>query len=104
VNVPIFPKLVQAYSNGAVINLSLVNHVQNLAFHRNFAALAMAPLTTIGREIGGARIETVIDEDTGLALRSRMYYVGDSSRVYVALDVLYGLDVLDPNLAVVMRD
>jgi len=102
-NAAIFPALVQAYANGTVITISLVNHTQNLAFHRNFAALAMAPLSRAGAELG-ARIETVADPITGLAIRSRVFYVGDTSRVYVALDVLYGLKTLDPNMAVVLRD
>jgi hypothetical protein len=98
------PALAAGYAGGAVVTFSLMNHVQNLAFHRDFAALAMAPLTTIGRELMGARIETVVDEESGIALRARMFYVGDQSKVYVALDVLYGYRVLNPNMAVVLRD
>ena len=75
---------------------------QNIVFHRNFAALAMAPLTTMARELG-ARVETVVDPITGLAIRSRIFYEGNNSKVFVALDVLYGVKVLDPNLAVRMR-
>ena len=52
----------------------------------------------------GARIETVVDEESGLAIRARMFYVGDQSKVYVALDILYGMRVLNPNMAVVLRD
>jgi len=98
------PALVQGYSGGAVVTFDLMNHVQNLAFSRDFATMAMAPLTTLGRELMGARIETVVDEGSGLALRARMFYVGDQSKVYVALDILYGLRVLNPNMAVVLRD
>jgi hypothetical protein len=98
------PPLAAGYAGGAAVTFSLMNHVQNLAFHRDFAALAMAPLTTIGRELMGARIETIVDEESGLAIRARMFYVGDQSKVYVALDILYGLRVLNPNMAVVMRD
>lgn len=101
--IPITPPLVQAYSNASVVTIALVSGVQNLAFHRNAFALAMAPLTTIGNQLG-ARIESVTDPITGLALRSRMFYVGDTSKVYVALDVLYGLQTLDPNLAVRIVD
>lgn len=98
------PPLVQGYAGGAAVTFNLMNHVQNMAFHRDFAALAMAPLTTIGRELMGARIETVVDDESGIALRARMFYVGDQSKVYVALDVLFGLRVLNPNMAVVLRD
>lgn len=103
-NAQIRPALVQAYADNAVITISLLSHVKNVAFHRDAFALAMAPLTTIGRELGGAKIETVVDENTGLAIRSRMFYVGDTSRVYVALDILYGLETLNENMAVVLRD
>jgi hypothetical protein len=97
-----FPPAVKAYADNDVITISLDTHVANLAFHRNAFALAMAPLTDIGRNLG-ARIETVVDPITNLALRARMYYVGDDSEVKVALDVLYGVKTLDPNLAARLR-
>jgi hypothetical protein len=37
----------------------------------------------------GARSATVSDPITNLALRSRLFYGGNASKVYVALDVLY---------------
>ena len=74
-----------------------------LAYHRNAFALAMAPLPEIGNELG-ARVAVVQDPQTGLALRSRLYYVGDSSQVHVALDCLYGVKVLDEQLAVRVED
>ena len=72
---------------------------QNLFFHRNWLALAMAPLSEMGGELG-AKVATVSDPVTGLSLRSRLYYVGNSSEVHVAIDVLYGYKVLDGNRAV----
>ena len=71
---------------------------ENLMFHRNFAAFASAPLSEAGNQLG-AKIATAFDPVTGLALRSRMFYEGNSSKVFVALDVLYGFRVLDPSLA-----
>jgi len=71
---------------------------ENLMFHRNAFALAMAPLSDLGNELG-ARIAPVTDPRTGLALRSRLFYDGDNSAVKVALDVLFGFRELDPNLA-----
>jgi hypothetical protein len=94
-----FPALKVAHVIGDVITIALVSGEQGLAFHRNFAALAMAPLSDLGGQLG-ARIATVADPVTNLTLRSRLYYVGDASEVHVALDVLYGFDILDPNLAV----
>ena len=71
---------------------------QCLGFHRNAFGLVMAPLSEMGNELG-ANIATVSDPITGLSLRSRVYYVGNSSEVHVALDVLYGVKTLDPRLA-----
>lgn len=99
----ITPDLQAAYSNGAVVTIQLQSGVQNIAFHRNAFALGMAPLTTIGSQLG-AKIETVTDPLTGLALRSRMFYDGNNSKVFVALDILYGVKTIDPNLAVRLVD
>lgn len=76
--------------------------VNNLAFHRNAFAMAMAPLTEIGKELG-AKVATIYDEITGLAIRARLYYVGNSSEVHVALDILFGIKTLNGNLAVRAR-
>jgi len=70
-----------------------------LMFHKNAFALAMAPLPMMGRELG-AKVATVSDPTTGLAIRSRVYYVGNSSEVHVALDVLYGVRILNSMYAV----
>lgn len=101
-SVGIFPALVQTYTNTSVVTLDIVSagatKAVNLAFHRNAFALAMAPLSEMGNQLG-ARIATIADPKTGLALRSRMFYDGNGSKVGVALDVLYGVAVLDPNMA-----
>jgi hypothetical protein len=95
----ITPPLVQAHTSTQVVTIRLDSHVANLMFHRNAFVLAMAPLSDMGKNLG-AQIATVQDPITGLALRSRLYYVGDESEVHVALDCLYGYRTLDPNLAV----
>lgn len=100
--VQIFPPLVQNVADNAVVTVSLSNHIENLAFHRNAFALAMAPLSELGNEFG-AKVASVVDEKSGLAIRSRMWYDGDNSRVKVALDALYGVKCLDPNLACKLR-
>ncbi len=101
----ISPPLVQAYSSGDVVTIDLAasSYEANLAFHRNAFCLAMAPLSDLGGQLG-AKIATVADPKTSLALRSRLYYVGNSSEVHVALDVLFGFKTLDPNLAVRLRN
>lgn len=94
----IFPALVQDYAYNTVLTIDLQSGDQGIAFHRNAFALAMAPLSELGNQLG-ARIATVTDPVTNLSLRSRLYYVGNSSEVHVALDVLYGIKTLDANLA-----
>lgn len=95
------PPLVQAVDEDEVVTFTITGaaKAQNLAFHRNAFALAMAPLSSMGNELG-ARIASVTDPKTGLSLRSRVYYQGNDSEVHVALDCLYGVKTLDRNLAV----
>ena len=91
--------LQEAIADGEVVTFhSTVVGVQNLMFHKNAFGLVMAPLSEMGNELG-ANIATVTDPVTGLSLRSRVYYVGNSSEVHVALDVLYGVKTLDSQLA-----
>jgi hypothetical protein len=97
-SIGIYPALVAAATAEAVVTIRADSHKANLAFHRNAFALAMAPLSEIGNELG-AKIATITDPKTGLSIRSRMYYMGDVSEVHVALDVLYGVKILDGNLA-----
>ncbi len=97
-DVAITPSLVQAYSDNDVVTVSADDHTANLMFHRNAFALVIAPLPEIGNELG-ARVATVSDPVTGLSLRSRIFYEANTSEVRVALDVLYGVKTLDPNLA-----
>lgn len=93
-----FPALRAPVIDNEAITFTRVSGVQGLAFHRNAACLVTAPLSELGNG-RGAEIATVQDPITGLALRSRIYYDGDNSRVLVALDVLYGVRLLDPNMA-----
>jgi len=101
ITVLISPKIQTAASASATVTVTQTSASSvNLAFHRNSTALAMAPLSTLGREVSGAKMETVVDPVTRLALRSRMFYDGTNSKVIIALDVLYGVAVLRPNLIV----
>ena len=58
----------------------------------------MVELPDMANELG-ARVVSVRDPRTGLAIRSRLYYDGDNSEVNVALDVLYGVKTLNPLMA-----
>lgn len=98
------PPLVAAVGDGTAVTVDqeATNVVQNLAFHRNAFAIAMAPLPQIPSQLG-AQVAVISDPISGLSLRSRMFYDGDNSKVMVALDVLYGVKTLDPNLGVRLR-
>ncbi len=93
----IFPPLAQDYSIGDVITITLLAGEQGLGFHRNAFALAMAPLSSMG-DGAGARIESVTDPVTGLSLRARYFYDGNTSTNYISIDALWGVKTLDANL------
>ena len=98
------PALVAAVADNDACTVELqTTDAENMAFHKNAFALAVAPLPDIASELG-ARVVTVTDPITGLSIRARVYYVGNSSEIHVALDILYGLKTLDPNLATRVRD
>lgn len=100
INVPIAPKLAVALSGGEAVTVEDgTAHTAPGAFHRNAFALAMAPLPDELPRRLGAQVASVMHPRSGVALRSRLYYVGNSSEVHVALDVLFGTKTLDPNLA-----
>jgi len=102
--VGIYPALAKKSLANAVVTVVLPSGTgatknQCLAFHRHAFALAMAPLSDMGGRLG-AQIATVADPVTNLSIRSRLWYEGNTSTVKVALDALWGVQVLNPNLAV----
>lgn len=99
-NVSIAPALKAAVADDEAITLDqAVGKDLNIAFRRSAFALAMAPLPRIGDQLG-ARIATVVDPITSLALRTRLFYDGFGSKVYVSVDALWGKVVLDSEQAV----
>lgn len=96
------PKLQVATAGTEVLTLHKIAGAArglNLAYHRNAFALAMAPLDDTGGRVGGAQISTIEDPKTQLTLRSRIFYEGKESAVYVGLDALWGVQVLEENMA-----
>jgi len=100
-----YPALRTNVLDNAVVTFDLLSatqeatHLRNLMFHRNAFALAFAPLPMTG-DGAGAQIDTVTDPITGLSVRARMFYDGDTATNKIALDALYGTQVLDGQLAV----
>lgn len=101
----IWPPLKQASLDNAVVTIDSTPDnqtcVQNIAFHRNFAALAMARLPDYDDKAGGLgmQIASVQDPVTGIAVRARIYAVPTTSSIQVALDTLYGYEAIDAHLA-----
>lgn len=67
-----------------------------LIFHEHAFALAMAPLPD---NLPGIEVSTAQDPVTGLSVRARRWADGNNSKVVVALDALYGVKTLNPQLA-----
>lgn len=106
VTVPISPpsRVVHTASTDVVtLDQEDTKFANNLAFHRNAFALVMAPLPSIGNELG-ANVATVTDPVTGLSLRSRLYYQGNDSQVHVAIDALWGVKTIDADMACRLRN
>jgi hypothetical protein len=104
-SVSITPGLAAAVADNDAVTARMDDHSANLAYHRDAFCLAFAKLPDFsqtdlfGSGQLGANIMSVQDPDTGIAIRSRIYYVGNSSEIHVALDVLYGWKTLNPLLA-----
>jgi len=101
VTVGISPAVSHSAASGtsALVKLGSTASYDNLGFHRNFAALAMAPLPEVARNLG-ANVASIADPITGLALRVTMWYEGLDAKVYTRIDALWGLKTLDPDMAV----
>jgi len=104
ITVTLASPLVDDYLNNSIITVELDTYSACMAYHRNAFALAMAPLSTIGTAVSDARVATAIDEQTGLSLRSMLYYMPDSGLIKVKLDALWGVKTLDPNMALLARN
>lgn len=99
--VTISPALKAAVVDNAVVTARIDTHIAAMAFQRDAFALVMARLPDYTNFDGlGAKVASVQDPVTGLAVRARVYYVGNSSEVHVALDALYGVKTLNPYMAV----
>jgi hypothetical protein len=99
-NITFTPGLVAAAADDAVVTFTLQTataHSQNLMFHRNAFAYATAPLPT---DLPGIEVFTAVDPVSGLSLRARRWGDGANSQVFQCIDALWGVKVLDPNMAV----
>ena len=83
-----------AWADNAQITF-VVNHVANVAFHRNAIALVVAPL-----EMPDGAAKSMVMGNRGLGIRYVSDYSIDSKADTISLDVLVGSRAIDPRLAV----
>ncbi len=104
VTLSVQPPLVKAYSTNDVVTIDVTTgKAQNLAFHRNIAAIAFGQLPDSPAEQKNADIATVTDPKTGLSMRATTWYDPDAGKRKVKLDWLWGWTFLDRNLGVRAR-
>jgi len=101
ITVSISPVASHTVATGTTVGFKAgdVTKYDNLAFHRNAFALAMAPLPETGRAMG-ANMASISDPKTGLALRVSMWYEGYDAQALVRIDALWGNVVLNQDMAV----
>ena len=106
-NLPIYPALVQDYPDTSAVTFdvpaSAAVQSQNLAFVRDWAALAMAPLPDVSAATNAVSMSTVQDPVTGLSVRASMGYDIDRKSMIVSLDALWGVQILNDKLCCRMR-
>lgn len=107
ISASIYPELQTDAADDAVITVkadyNYDSYIPQLMFHRNAFALAMAPLPEIA-DGAGARISVISDDQSGLSVRSRVSYDDDLATVKVTLDILYGVQCIEPELAVRIQE
>lgn len=98
--VVISPALKVATAGAEVVTVRVqAKLTENMAFAPGAFALGMAPLSDLGNA-AGADIGVAEDPITNITLRSRRWYEGKEAAVYWGLDALWGVKVIEPNLAV----
>jgi len=94
------PPLAAAVADDAVVTFTLQTataHSQQMMFHRNAFAYVSAPLPD---NLPNVEVFTAVDPVTGLSLRARRWADPDNSQVFQCVDALWGVKVVNPNMAV----
>lgn len=79
------------------VNAAAAAYQTELAFHSDCLALCMVPLPGAAP---GAEIQTATDAASGVSVRARYYYDGHLAKRFFAMDILYGVKVLNADLGV----
>lgn len=73
-------------------------YLNEMAFHKNALALVMAPLPEI--QASAVASQVITDPESGLSLRTRLWYEAQLSSHFFSIDCLFGIKLLDPDMAV----
>lgn len=95
----IFPALDDAKADGDLLTVVSTDYVYNMAFHRDAFAFASRPLLDV-EVTGGGMITNISDPVSRLNLRFEV--AREHKQTVFSIDILYGLTVLRPELAVVV--
>lgn len=93
-----FQTVSAAPANGAAVSwlgTASTSYAQNMAFHKNAFALTVVPM-----EMPAGAVTPTRQSYKGLSVRLIPYYDGTNDISNYRLDVLYGVDAIDPRLAV----
>lgn len=104
--ISITPPLVQTYSASAVVTLDqeATKTRQNVVYHRDAFTIVPVKLPTYeGMLVNKPDAFVADDPDTGLSVRTRMWVDPDNSKMKVAVDALWGVKTIRPNLAMRLR-
>lgn len=108
VTLSVWPPLVTNYVNDAVVTFDETavaggTYTGLAMFNSKAFAIVPAPLPTAGADIGSVRMSTATDPETGLSVRATMSYNASGvGKVVVKYDALFGMDLIDPNRAVMI--
>lgn len=100
------PKLAIAAAGGETITFDAeaTKVKQSIFMHSEYIGFAMGPLPEYSDVLGeNARIATVTDPRTGLSVRTSYGWNQSAKKMLFSVDVLYGIKVLNPNMAVRIR-
>ena len=92
---PIAPALDADIADNAVVTFQEHGPRHSLAFHRDAFALVTVPLPEMN-----ASQATVTNPDSGLSIRATVNHDQDMKATKFSFDLLYGLDAVQPDLAV----
>lgn len=95
----IYPALDDAKADGDLLTVVSTDYVYNMAFHRDAFAFASRPLLDV-EVTGGSMISNISDPVSRLNLRFEV--AREHKQTVFSIDILYGITVLRPELAVVL--